>query len=196
MEAGTLSVLAASGVAVAGTLLGAVVAGRMSRKTAHSAISLQAEVDHARASELRIWESRKNAYVGILGKLKDALGKAETVEWGIAELGAEEYFATQESQVETASTRAAWNACQAEFDLNEVVVSDAFAERFKALAACVPGVADWGYLLPPEIAGRELGCFRDAYPALLDLARSDVDPRDATGKGNHGAATETSGGGR
>lgn len=190
MKAETLSVLAASGVAVVGTLLGAVVAGRMSRTTARSAISLQAEIEHARARDLRIWESRKDAYVGILGKLKDALGKAETVEWGIAELGAEEYFSSLDSRTETANAVAAWSACRAEFDLNEVVVSEAFTERFKELEACVPGVADLGHLLPPEIAGRYMACFREAYPELLDLARSDVDPRSAVGAGSRASAVE------
>jgi len=189
LEAGTLNVLVASGIAVAGTLLGAVVAGRMSRKTAHSAISLQAEVDHARARELRIWESRKDAYVRILAKLKEALGKAEIVEWNIAEAGAEEYFATEISRAETASVRTAWNACQAEFALNEVVVSEAFASRFKALEECVPGIAEWSHLIPPQFEERQLACFREAYPALLDLARQDVDPRvDRGSKGNTASA--------
>ena len=141
-----------------------------------------------RERELRIWESRKNAYVGILGKLKDALGKSETVDWGIVELGAEGYFATKESRTETARAGTAWNACRAEFDLNEVVVSEAFTQRFKTLEACVPGFVDSGHLLPPEIAKQYVECFREAYPELLDLARSDVDPRDATGTGSRSSA--------
>ena len=175
VEGETLSVLVASGVAVTGTLLGAAVAGWMSRTTTLAAISRQSEIDRVREREQRIWESRKDAYVRILAKLKEALGKAEVVEWGVAELGAERYFAAEVWGNETGAMGAAWKDSQAEFDLGELIVSDKFAERFRGLERCVALATDPNNL-PPEVCEIELVCFREAYPELLRLAREDIDP--------------------
>ena len=60
--------------------------------------------------------------------------------------------------------------------MNEVIVSEEFAERFKRLGDCLPGIQGWGDLLPPQVARLELACFREAYPELLVLAREDIDP--------------------
>ena len=80
VEGETLSVLVTSGVAVTARCSGLRWPGWMSRTTTLAAISRQSEIDRVREREQRIWESRKDADVQILAKLKEALGKAEVVE--------------------------------------------------------------------------------------------------------------------
>ena len=104
------------------------------------------------------------------------------MEWGIQELGAHEYFESGESRAEEAAVMRAWRDCRAQFNLNEIIVSEGFATRFRELERGLPGVVDRD-LDPPTRARLEYQCFQVAHPELLQLAKEDIDP-------NHDGSTQ------
>lgn len=171
------STILAALISIAGALGGTYLGMRLNRSSAVKTALDLADVERHKYTQDRLWDHRKDSYTSIIAGLRATARLAKVVDDGYndGEMHPEEYHGSEGSTKQINELWEKWRETKADYENARLLLSDAFVIRFEQLENDLDAVDHDD--IPPAVYSACEKVFRDAVPALLEIAKGEIAPQ-------------------